>query len=121
VVPTRELALQVSQICTEIAKHINVKVMVTTGGTGLKDDIIRVYQKVHVIIATPGRIIDLMEKNVCKMEQCKMLVLDEADKLLSQDFNRMLDKLISFLPQKRQILLFSATFPVTVESFMVSN
>jgi superfamily II DNA/RNA helicase len=55
---------------------------------------------VHVIIATPGRIIDLMEKNVCKMEQCKMLVLDEADKLLSQDFNRMLDKLISFLPDK---------------------
>jgi len=54
------------------------------------------------------------------MESCKMLVLDEADKLLSQDFNRMLDKLISFLPNKRQILLFSATFPCTVESFMVS-
>jgi len=118
VVPTRELALQVSQICTDLAKHLQVKVMVTTGGTGLKDDIIRVYQKVHVIIATPGRIIDLMEKNVCKMDQCKMLVLDEADKLLSQDFNRMLDKLISFLPTKRQILLFSATFPITVESFM---
>jgi len=118
IVPTRELALQVSQICTDLSKHLGIKVMVTTGGTGLKDDIIRVYQKVHVIIATPGRIIDLMEKNVCKMEQCKMLVLDEADKLLSQDFTRMLDKLISFLPNKRQILLFSATFPITVESFM---
>jgi len=118
IVPTRELALQVSQICTDLAKHLQIKVMVTTGGTGLKDDIIRVYQKVHVIIATPGRIIDLMEKNVCKMENCKMLVLDEADKLLSQDFTRMLDKLISFLPNKRQILLFSATFPITVESFM---
>jgi ATP-dependent RNA helicase DDX6/DHH1 len=118
IVPTRELALQISQICTDIAKHLKLKVMVTTGGTGLKDDIIRVYQKVHVIIATPGRIIDLMEKNVCKMDQCKMLVLDEADKLLSQDFNRMLDKLISFLPQKRQILLYSATFPITVEAFM---
>lgn len=118
IVPTRELALQISQICTDLAKHLKLKVMVTTGGTGLKDDIIRVYQKVHVIIATPGRIIDLMEKNVCKMDQCKMLVLDEADKLLSQDFNRMLDKLISFLPQKRQILLYSATFPCTVESFM---
>jgi len=118
IVPTRELALQVSQICTDLSKHLGLKVMVTTGGTGLKDDIIRVYQKVHLIIATPGRIIDLMEKNVCKMDQCKMLVLDEADKLLSQDFTRMLDKLISFLPNKRQILLFSATFPVTVESFM---
>jgi len=118
IVPTRELALQVSQICTDISKHLKLKVMVTTGGTGLKDDIIRVYQKVHVIIATPGRIIDLMEKRVCKMEHCKMLVLDEADKLLSQDFTRMLDKLISMLPQKRQILLYSATFPVTVEHFM---
>jgi len=118
IVPTRELALQVSQICTDLAKHLKIKVMVTTGGTGLKDDIIRVYQKVHVIIATPGRIIDLMEKQVCKMDHCKMLVLDEADKLLSQDFNRMLDKLISFLPLKRQILLFSATFPITVETFM---
>jgi ATP-dependent RNA helicase DDX6/DHH1 len=118
IVPTRELALQISQICTDIAKHLKLKVMVTTGGTGLKDDIIRVYQKVHVIIATPGRIIDLMEKKVCQMDQCKMLVLDEADKLLSQDFNRMLDKLISFLPLKRQILLYSATFPITVEAFM---
>lgn len=118
VVPTRELALQISQICTDISKHLNLKVMVTTGGTGVKDDIIRILQKVHVIIATPGRIIDFMERNVCKMEHCKMLVLDEADKLLSQDFNRMLDKLISHLPEKRQILLYSATFPVTVESFM---
>lgn len=118
VVPTRELALQVSQICIDLSKHLNIKVMVTTGGTGLKDDIIRVYQKVHVIIATPGRIIDLMEKNVCKMDKCKMLVLDEADKLLSQDFNRMLDKLIAFLPNERQIMLYSATFPITVESFM---
>ncbi|OXA57283.1 ATP-dependent RNA helicase cgh-1 [Folsomia candida] len=93
VVPTRELALQVSQICTDLAQHLQF-VVVTTGGTGLYDDIIRVFQQSHVIIATPGRIIDLMEKNVCKMDQCKMLVLDEADKFLSQDFNLMLDKLI---------------------------
>jgi superfamily II DNA/RNA helicase len=59
-----------------------------------------------------------MEKGVCRMEGCKMLVLDEADKLLSTDFTRMLDKLIGFLPSKRQILLFSATFPLTVEAFM---
>ena len=52
------------------------------------------------------------------MNHCKMLVLDEADKLLSQDFKGMLDKVISFLPQGRQILLYSATFPLTVESFM---
>merc|ERR1711884_235296 len=91
VVPTRELALQTSQIAIELSKHLGIKVMVTTGGTNLEDD---------------------------NMSKCRMLVLDEADKLLSQDFKGMLDKVISFLPRERQILLYSATFPLTVESFM---
>ncbi|CAG2065552.1 unnamed protein product, partial [Timema podura] len=97
---------------------MEVKVMVTTGGTNLRDDIMRIYQKVQVIIATPGRILDLMDKNVANMEHCKILVLDEADKLLSQDFKGMLDHVISRLPKERQILLFSATFPLTVKQFM---
>lgn len=118
IVPTRELALQTSQICIELAKYINCRVMVTTGGTNLKEDIMRIYEKVHVIIATPGRILDLIDKDVAKVDKCKMLVLDEADKLLSQDFNAMLDSLISYLPKDRQILMFSATFPLTVENFM---
>jgi len=118
VVPTRELALQTSQIAIELSKHIGVRVMVTTGGTNLKDDIMRIYEKVHLVVATPGRILDLMEKQVANMTHCKMLILDEADKLLSQDFKGMLDKVISFLPKSRQILLYSATFPLTVESFM---
>ncbi|RWS08750.1 putative ATP-dependent RNA helicase me31b-like protein, partial [Dinothrombium tinctorium] len=118
IVPTRELALQTSQICIELAKYMNARVMVTTGGTNLKDDIMRIYENVHIIIATPGRILDLMEKKVAKMDKCKMLVLDEADKLLSQDFKGMLDTVISFLPKDRQILLYSATFPLTVENFM---
>ena len=75
---------------------------------------------VHVIIATPGRILDLMEKKVAQMNNCKMLVLDEADKLLSQDFSGMLDQVIALLPPDRQILLFSATFPLTVRQFVVS-
>lgn len=95
IVPTRELALQTSQICIELAKHMDVKVMVTTGGTNLRDDIMRIYQKVQVIIATPGRILDLMDKNVANMDHCRILVLDEADKLLSQDFKGMLDHVIS--------------------------
>ncbi|XP_045594710.1 ATP-dependent RNA helicase me31b isoform X2 [Procambarus clarkii] len=118
IVPTRELALQTSHICNELAKHIGVKVMVTTGGTNLKDDIMRIYETVHAVIATPGRILDLMEKKVAVMDKCKMLVLDEADKLLSQDFKGMLDRVISYLPPERQILLYSATFPLTVEQFM---
>jgi len=118
VVPTRELALQTSQIMIELSKHLGIRVMVTTGGTNLKDDIMRIYEKVHLVVATPGRILDLMEKQVANMSHCKMLILDEADKLLSQDFKGMLDKVISFLPKSRQILLYSATFPLTVESFM---
>jgi len=118
IVPTRELALQTSQIAIELCKELKIKVMVTTGGTNLKDDIMRLYDKVHLVVATPGRILDLMEKDVAKMGNCKVLVLDEADKLLSQDFKGMLDRVISFLPSSRQILLFSATFPLTVESFM---
>lgn len=60
-----------------------------------------------------------MEKKVAQMSQCKMLVLDEADKLLSQDFSGMLDQVIALLPPDRQILLFSATFPLTVRHFVV--
>lgn len=118
IVPTRELALQTSQICIELAKHMNIRVMVTTGGTNLKDDIMRIYQKVQLIIATPGRILDLMDKEVANMSHCKMLVLDEADKLLSQDFKGMLDHVIMKLPKERQILLFSATFPLSLKNFM---
>ena len=84
IVPTRELALQTSQIAIELSKHMGIRVMVTTGGTNLKDDIMRIYEKVHLVVATPGRILDLMEKQVANVEKCKILCLDEADKLLSQ-------------------------------------
>lgn len=73
---------------------------------------------VQLIIATPGRILDLIDKEVANMSQCRMLVLDEADKLLSQDFKGMLDHVIMKLPKELQILLFSATFPLSVKNFM---
>ncbi|KAG8009925.1 putative ATP-dependent RNA helicase DDX6 [Nibea albiflora] len=85
-VPTRELALQVSQISIQIGKHLGgIKVMATTGGTNLRDDIMR---------------------------------LDEIDKLLSQDFVVLIEDIIAFLPKERQILLYSATFPISVQKFM---
>jgi len=118
IVPTRELALQTSQICIELSKHMGCKVMATTGGTNLKEDIMRLQQQVHVVIATPGRILDLMKKGLAVMDSCSMLVMDEADKLLSQDFKNMLDSVISYLPPDRQILLYSATFPCTVDQFI---
>ncbi|KAK6162401.1 hypothetical protein DH2020_002242 [Rehmannia glutinosa] len=113
-VPTRELALQTSQVCKELGKHLKIQVMVTTGGTSLKDDIMRLYQPVHLLVGTPGRILDLANKGICILNDCCMLVMDEADKLLSPEFQPSIEQLISFLPANRQILMFSATFPVTV-------
>ncbi|KAG4992720.1 hypothetical protein AAZX31_09G239900 [Glycine max] len=116
-VPTRELALQTSQVCKDLGKHLKIQVMVTTGGTSLKDDIMRLYQPVHLLVGTPGRILDLAKKGVCILNDCSMLVMDEADKLLSQEFQPSIEQLIQFLPGNRQILMFSATFPVTVKDF----
>lgn len=77
-VPTRELALQTSQVCKELGKHLGVEVMVTTGGTSLRDDILRLHNVVHIIVATPGRILDLSDKGVAKLDKCKMLAMDEV-------------------------------------------
>jgi len=80
-VPTRELALQTSQVCKELGKHLKIQVMVTTGGTSLKDDIMRLYQPVHLLVGTPGRILDLAKKGVCILKDCAMLVMDEVNTL----------------------------------------
>lgn len=116
-VPTRELALQTSAIVREIGKHMPVECMVTTGGTTLKDDIMRLYNPVHILVGTPGRVLDLAEKGVADLSHCAMFVMDEADKLLSPEFQPILEKLIELLPAERQLCMFSATFPVTVKAF----
>jgi ATP-dependent RNA helicase DDX6/DHH1 len=116
-VPTRELALQTSQVCKELGKHMNVKVMVTTGGTSLKEDIMRLHSVVHILVATPGRVLDLAKKKVADLSKCTFMVMDEADKLLSPEFQPLVEQIIEFTPDERQILLFSATFPITVKDF----
>ena len=117
-VPTRELALQTAQVTKELGKHIEkLEVMVTTGGTTLRDDIMRLMNPVQILVATPGRVADLASKGAVKLDKCTMVVLDEADKLLSPEFTELMLELYKFLPAKRQSLLFSATFPVTVGDF----
>ena len=116
-VPTRELALQTSAIVKEIGKHIELEVIVTTGGTNLRDDIMRLYSPVHIVVGTPGRIHDLAEKKIADLSKCGVIVMDEADKLLSPEFSVVLEALIGHCAPKRQICLFSATFPVTVRAF----
>lgn len=118
-VPTRELALQTSQVCKSLGKHLGINVMVTTGGTGLKDDIIRLSEAVHIIVGTPGRILDLASKGIADLSECPTFVMDEADKLLSPEFTPVIEQLLSFHPKDRQVMLFSATFPMIVKSFKV--
>jgi ATP-dependent RNA helicase DDX6/DHH1 len=117
-VPTRELALQTAQVCKQLAKHMGkVQVMVTTGGTLLKDDIVRLYNPVHILVATPGRVLDLASKNIANLKDCTLLVMDEADKLLSPEFQPIVEDIIRLLPRQRQILMYSATFPMIVKEF----
>ena len=116
-VPTRELALQTSQVCRDLGKHLGLEVMVSTGGSSLKDDILRLYNTVHIIIATPGRLLDMAQKGVADLSSCMMCCLDEADKLLSPEFQPLVEELISSMHADRQVLLFSATFPQKVKGF----
>ena len=120
-VPTRELALQTSQVCKMLGKHLGINVMVTTGGTGLKDDIMRLNDSVHIIVGTPGRILDLAGKGIADLSECPIFVMDEADKLLSPEFTPIIEQLLQFLPKDRQVMLFSATFPLIVKSFKDKN
>ncbi|KAJ2667255.1 DExD/H-box ATP-dependent RNA helicase dhh1 [Coemansia sp. RSA 1199] len=116
-VPTRELALQTSQVCKMLGKHMGVNVMVSTGGTTLKDDIIRLSEAVHILVGTPGRVLDLAGKGVADFSQAETFIMDEADKLLSPEFTPVIEQLLSFFQPGRQILLYSATFPLVVKSF----
>ena len=117
-VPTRELALQTSQVVRTLGKHLGINCMVTTGGTNLKDDILRLNEPVHILVGTPGRVLDLAARSVADFSECPLFVMDEADKMLSREFKSVIEQILSFFPQKRQSLLFSATFPYAVKSFM---
>ncbi len=91
--------------------------MVSTGGTSVKEDIFRLNQTVHIVVGTPGRILDLSQKDICKLGECRMVVLDEVDKLLSQDFKTIVADIVEIMPEDKQISLFSATYPVTIKEF----
>ena len=116
-VPTRELALQTSQVAKTLGKHLGVEIMVSTGGTTLKDDILRLGQTVHILVGTPGRILDLASKGIADLSQCTTYVMDEADKLLSPEFTPVMEQLLGLMPKERQVMLFSATFPLIVKDF----
>jgi len=118
--PTRELALQTSAVVRTLGKHLGLNVMITTGGTLLKDDILRLNDPVHILVATPGRLLDLAKRGVADLSKVKMLAMDEADKLLSVEFGDVIQNLLKLM-NLPQIVLLSATFPVGVKEFMDKN
>ena len=95
--------------------------MVSTGGTNLRDDIVRLDETVHIIVGTPGRIVDLASKGIADLSQCSTFVMDEADKLLSPEFTPQVEQLLKLCSPERQIMLFSATFPIAVKEFKVHS
>ena len=93
--------MQTSLVIKELGKHKKIECMVSTGGTSVREDIYRMYQTVHAVVATPGRILDLASKDVAKLDNCKILVLDEVDKLLSEDFKSIVARIIEIMPKDK--------------------
>ena len=108
--PTRELAVQVAQSFATYGKHLSLKSNVVYGGVKINPQMMRLRGGIDVLVATPGRLLDLFSQNAVKFSQLEMLVLDEADRMLDMGFSEEIRKILTLLPKKRQNLLFSATF-----------
>ncbi|MFN3342101.1 MAG: DEAD/DEAH box helicase [Flavobacteriales bacterium] len=110
VVPTRELAIQVNDVFATLEKHLPrpIKTMAVYGGVSINPQMIGL-QGVEVLVATPGRLLDLISTNAVSLSAIKILVLDEADKMLNLGFKEEMTKIFELLPKQRQNLLFSAT------------
>lgn len=108
--PTRELALQVSESVETYGKELPLSSTVVYGGVKINPQMQRLRKGVDILVATPGRLLDLYQQNAVRFDELEVLVLDEADRMLDMGFIRDIKKIITYLPKKRQNLLFSATF-----------
>ncbi|HEY4493109.1 MAG TPA: DEAD/DEAH box helicase [Candidatus Paceibacterota bacterium] len=113
ILPTRELALQVEEVYRRIGQSLGLRVAILIGGTGMGPQISALRNKPNVIIATPGRLIDHLEQRHLTLTHAKILVLDEADRMLDMGFAPQLKKIFAAVPPpaERQTMLFSATMP----------
>ncbi len=109
--PTRELAIQISENCTNYGRHLQIRHAVIYGGVGQSTQVQALNRGLHLLIATPGRLLDLMQQGYLKLDQLQMFVLDEADRMMDMGFMPDLKRIIAVLPKKRQSLFFSATLP----------
>jgi ATP-dependent RNA helicase RhlE len=117
-VPTRELAAQIGESFRRYARFLAepLKTLVVYGGVSINTQMMALGGGADILIATPGRLLDLIDHNAVSLSAVSTLVLDEADRLLDLGFTAELGRIIALLPAKRQSLLFSATFPPTVEA-----
>jgi len=120
-VPTRELAAQIGEVVSQLGRDLNPRVKSTAvfGGVAINPQMMAV-NGTELLIATPGRLLDLVDKNSVRLSDVATLVLDEADKLLEQGFQDELDRILALLPKKRQNLLFSATFGEAVRQLGIT-
>ncbi|ANI17383.1 DEAD/DEAH box helicase [Pseudomonas citronellolis] len=109
-VPTRELAEQVHDSFRAYGQHVPLRTAVAYGGVSINPQMMKLRKGVDVLVATPGRLLDLYRQNALKFTQLQVLVLDEADRMLDLGFARELEEVFAALPKRRQTLLFSATF-----------
>lgn len=109
--PTRELAIQAEEMLYKIGKSLNIKTAVIIGGASFREQFKRLRKNPHIVIATPGRLIDHLNRKTFSLSRTKIVVLDEADHMLDIGFLPDIKSILSLVPTKRQTLLFSATMP----------
>ena len=112
--PTRELAQQIQKVLIALGDYMSLIVHACVGGTAVREDIRILQSGVHIVVGTPGRVYDMINRRVLNMEKVRMFVLDEADEMLSRGFKDQIYDVFKFLPEKVQVCLFSATMPLDV-------
>jgi len=115
-VPTRELAAQVTEVLRDLTRFTtSIKGVMLIGGMSMRPQIDKLRRGVRLVVATPGRLLDHLDRRTLKMDSLDILVLDEADRMLDMGFAPQLNKILPYLPKERQTLLFSATLPGNIE------
>lgn len=111
ILPTRELAIQVDESLHKIGSAVGLRTAVLIGGASMYNQVTALRNKPHIIIATPGRLIDHLEQKTVDLADIKILVLDEADRMLDMGFAPQINRILTVVPRDRQTMLFSATMP----------
>lgn len=113
--PTRELALQIKEDIINIGRYKRIKATAVFGKASFKKQQLELKQKSHIVVGTPGRILDHLQKGTLHLEKLRTLILDEADEMLNMGFIDQMEEIMDFVPESRQTVLFSATLPEEIE------